>query len=243
MSRIDIPSPLFLLALGFPFLRRDHPFRPLGWILLLRFALWAAGTQQTRFLLPLYPVLALLSAGVLEAWIAHPSARRWRQLAITGVVGGMVGVTLAYQLIYLASTRPIQVVVGGETKDAFLERSVYDYAALRYVAANLGASDRVFMAWDGQGYYCDERCVPDAEQSQWTQLVASAGTPQAVTEALRARGMTHLLVDLEGMAFMLQHDPTGLHAAAARFMQDYARACLETLVVSEKVQLSKLACE
>jgi hypothetical protein len=243
MSRIDIPSPLFYLALSFPFLRRDHPFRPVGWILLLRFALWAAGTQQTRFLLPLYPVLTLLSAGVLEAWIAHPGGRRWRHVAITGIVAGMVAVTVAYQMIYLASTRPVRVVVGGETKDAFLERSVYDYAAHRYIRENLGASELVLMAWDGQGYRCDERCLPDAEQSQWTQLVAAAGTPQAVTEALRARGVTHLLIDLEGMSFMLQHDPTGLHAAAAHFMQEYAPACLEGLVDTEKVRLVRLTCE
>ena len=242
MSRIDIPSPLFLIALAFPFLRKDHPFRPLGWIVLLRFALWAAGTQQTRFLLPLYPALSLLSAAVLEAWIAHPGAPRWRQAAVTGIVGGMVAVTLAYQAIYFASARPFPVVLGSESKDSFLERSVYDYGALRYIRTSLTEGDRVFMAWDGQGYYCDERCLPDAEQSQWAQLVAAAAMPQAVTEALRARGVTHLLVDLEGMAFMLQHDPTGLHAAAAGFLQEYASACLDTLFESEKVVLYRVEC-
>jgi hypothetical protein len=242
MSRIDIPSPLFLIALAFPFRGKDHPFRPLGWIVLLRFALWAVGTQQTRFLLPLYPVLALLSTGVLEAWIAHPGAPRWRQVATTGIVAGMVAVSLAYQMIYLASTRPLPVVIGTESKDAFLERSVYDYAALRHVRDNLGVSERALMAWDGQGYYCDERCLPDAEQSQWTQLVAEAGTAQAVTEALRTRGVTHLLVDLEGMAFMLQHDPTGLHAAAADFLQEYAPACLEAEFDTPKTILFRLSC-
>jgi hypothetical protein len=114
---------------------------------------------------------------------------------------------------------------------------------MRIIRTKLGAGDRVLLAWDGQGFRCDERCLPDAEQSQWTQLVAAAGTPQAVTEALRARGVTHLLIDLEGMSFMLQHDPTGLHAAAAHFMQEYAPACLEGLVDTEKVRLVRLTCE
>ena len=243
MSRIDIPSPLLYLALGFPFLRRDHPFRPLGWILLLRFALWAAGTQQTRFLLPLYPVLALLSAAVLEAWIAHAGARRWRRAATIGIVAGMVGVTMAYQMIYMASTRPVRVVVGAETKNAFLERSVYDYAALRHITSRLGESDRVFMAWDGQGYYCDQRCVPDAEQSQWTQLIAAASSPEHLTAALREREVTHLLVDLEGLSFLLNHDPTGAHAVAASFLADYAPVCLEAVFESEKVVLYRMECK
>jgi len=238
-----IPSPLLYLALGFPFLRRDHPFRPLGWILLLRFALWAAGTQQTRFLLPLYPVLALLSAAVLEAWIAHAGARRWRRAATIGIVAGMVGVTMAYQMIYMASTRPVRVVVGAETKNAFLERSVYDYAALRHITSRLGESDRVFMAWDGQGYYCDQRCVPDAEQSQWTQLIAAASSPEHLTAALREREVTHLLVDLEGLSFLLNHDPTGAHAVAASFLADYAPVCLEAVFESEKVVLYRMECK
>jgi hypothetical protein len=244
MSRIDIPSLLFLLALAFPFLRRDHPLRPLGWMMLLRFALWAVGTQQTRFLLPLYPVLSLLAASVLDAWLATPYASRIGRVAVSGAVGGLMAVTLAYQVIYFVSTRPDRVVLGSETKDSFLERSVYDYAVMRYIRGSLEPTDRVFMAWDGQGFRCDERCLPDAEQSQWVQLAASADTTQAVTEALRDLGVTHLLVDLEGMNFMLLHDPTGLHAAAAAMLtHEYAPVCLEVVVGTEKAQLLRLTCE
>ncbi|HMK07593.1 MAG TPA: glycosyltransferase family 39 protein, partial [Anaerolineales bacterium] len=130
MSRLDIPNPIFLVAVAVPFLGRDHPFRPLAWIALARFAAWAVGTQQTRFLLPLYPVLSLLSAAVIEAWVVHPRARPWRRLAATGIVAGLVAVTMAYQVIYLGSDRALGVVIGTEAKDSFLERSVYDYAAL-----------------------------------------------------------------------------------------------------------------
>ena len=242
MSRIDIPSPLFLLAVGIPFLGREHPFRPLGWIALLRFAAWTLGTQQTRFLLPLYPVLGLLTAAVLEAWVARPEAARWRRTAVSGIVAGMVGVTLAYQLIYLGSTRPIGVVVGSESKDSFLERSVYDYTAVRYIRGALGEGDRVLMAWDGQGYYCDERCLPDAEQSQWTQLVVRAGSPEAVTESLRQRGIDYLLVDLEGQSFLLDHDPSGAHAAAAAFLREYEPRCLKMVFQAEKTIVFRLSC-
>jgi hypothetical protein len=193
---IDIPSPLFLVAFATPLLKRDHPFRPLGWMTLLRFALWALGTQQTRFLLPLYPVLALLTAAVLDTWISRVGAARWRLLAVTGIVAGLVAVTFAYQLVFLTSIRPLPVVLGAESKSQFLERSVYDYPALRFISANLPPQARVFMAWDGQGFYCDERCQPDAEQSQWAQLVGQARTEEAVAEWLR-HGFDYLLVDLD----------------------------------------------
>ncbi len=244
MSRIDVPNLLFLLALGFPLLKRDHPLRPLGWIALLRFLLWAAGTQQTRFLLPLYPVLSLMAASVLDAWLARTGpAKKWSRIIVPGIVAGLVGVTLAYQVIYLADSRPIPVVLGRESKDSFLERSIYDYPAVRYIRSSLKPTDRVYMAWDGQSYYCDDRCLPDAEQSQWTQLALGEATPDGIAARLRQQGATHLLLDLEGMSFLLQHDPTGSHAIAANvFFQSFEPDCLTELRRDEKVVLYALSC-
>jgi hypothetical protein len=243
MSRIDIPSPLFLLALAFPLLGRSHPFRPLGWMALLRFAAWAIGTQQTRFLLPIYPVLSLLCASVLEAWIRSPGAAPWRQTAVTGIVGGLVGVTLAYQVIFWVDSRPARPLLGFESKDDFLRRSVYDYPALRQIATSLPPGSTVYAAWDGQSYYCGGRCLADAEQSQWAQLVGREGTVERVAARLRERGVTHVLLDREGMSFMLLHDPSGVHArAAAFFASDFAPACLTPTAIYEKVTLYAIAC-
>jgi hypothetical protein len=209
---------------------------------LLRFALWALGTQQTRFLLPLYPVLALLTAAVLDTWISRVGAARWRLLAVTGIVAGLVAVTFAYQLVFLTSIRPLPVVLGAESKSQFLERSVYDYPALRFISANLPPQARVFMAWDGQGFYCDERCQPDAEQSQWAQLVGQARTEEAVAEWLRRHGFDYLLVDLGGMSFMLDHDPTGDHAAASYFLTEFASHCLDPVFAAEQTIVYRRTC-
>ncbi len=241
---IDIPNLLFLLALGFPFLKREHPLRPLGWMALLRFLLWAAGTQQTRFLLPLYPVLSLLAASVLDAWLARPGpAKKWARILVPGIVAGLVGFTLAFQVIYLTNTRPIPVVIGRESKDSFLERRVGDYPAVRYILSSLEPTDRVYMAWDGQSYYCDDRCLADAEQSQWTQLALGEATPEGIATRLKQRGATHFLLDLDGMRFLLQHDPTGSHAIAANvFFQSFEPDCLRELRRDEQIVLYALSC-
>jgi 4-amino-4-deoxy-L-arabinose transferase-like glycosyltransferase len=243
MSRIDVPSLLFLLALGFPFLKRSHPLRPLGWMALLRFLLWAAGTQQTRFLLPLYPVLSLMAASVLDAWLARREHARWDRTIAAGLVAGLVGVTLAYQVIYFIESRPIPVVLGIESKHSFLERSVYDYPTLRYIRASLQPTDRVYMAWDGQSYYCDSRCLPDAEQSQWAQLALESATVDAMATQLEQWSVTHFLLDVEGLNFMLQHDPNGSHAAAAEiFFRSFEPVCLSEVRHDEKVVLYAFTC-
>lgn len=245
MSRIDIPSPLFLLALALPSVRRASPIvGALGWISLVRFAAWAAGSQQTRFLLPLYPVLAVLAGAVLESWLASPRAGRRSSSIAYGVIGGFVGVTLAYQVIYWVDARPLPVVVGLESKEAFLRRAVYDYPAMRYVVESLPFDARVYFAWDGQGYYCDERCLPDAEQSRWVQLVLAGPSVQQVAWRLRLLGATHLLLDHEGLGFMLAHDPAGSHASAASFLvEQFLPRCLDEVFRDEKVVLYRLVCE
>ncbi len=60
MNRIDVPSLLFPLLIAYPFLQQKK--RPLGWLFGisgLRFVLWATGSQQIRFLLPIFPALAI----------------------------------------------------------------------------------------------------------------------------------------------------------------------------------------
>lgn len=241
---IDMPNLLFLLAFGFPLLKREHPLRPLGWMALLRFLLWAAGTQQTRFLLPLYPVLSLMTASVLDAWLARLGpAKKWPRIIVPGIVAGLVGFTLAFQVIYLAITRPIPVVLGRESKDSFLERRIGNYQAVRYIRSSLKPTDRVFMAWDGRSYYCDDRCLADAEQSQWTQLVLGEATPDGIAARLRQQGVTHLLLDLDGMGFLLEHDPTGSHTIAANvFFQSFEPDCLTELRNDVQVVLYELSC-
>ena len=245
ISEIDVPSLLFPLILVFPFIRRQHPLRPLGWMALLRFLLWAAGTQQTRFLLPLYPVLSLMTAWLLDAWLTRLGpAKKWTRIIVPGIVAGLVGVTLAFQVIYLTGTRPIPVVIGRESKDSFLQRRVGDYPTVRYIRSSLEPTDLVYMAWDGQGYYCADRCLADAEQSQWTQLALGEATPSGIAARLKRRGVTHFLLDLDGMSFLHQHDPTGSHSSAANiFFQSFEPDCLTELRRDEQIVLYALSCE
>ena len=243
MTTIEIPSVLFPLALLFPFYRENPGLRLVAQVALLRFGFWAIGSQQIRFLLPLFPLLALLASGAMLGFYRRVGERATYRILAAGIGLGLIAVALAYQVIFFVSTRPLPVVIGSESRDSFLRRAVYDYPALRYVQTSLSPSDRVFMAWDGQGYYCDERCLPDAEQSQWAQLVDRAGTTEAITGELRATGVTHLLVDLEGMNFLLRHDPTGIHAQASRVLiEEYAPTCLAPLLATDKVALYRLDC-
>lgn len=243
ISSLEYPSFLFPLALALPMVRADKPVRWLGLALLLRFALWGATSQQTRFLLPLYPGLAVLTAVVLHRGLSalvRPSTQR---AIIVGLLGGLITVTLVFQVILWRDMLPGGVLIGTRSKDDFLRRNSETYAAQNYIMDQLPTDARVLMMFDGQGFYCDQRCVVDAEQSKWTQLVAQGASTAQVEAALRERGITHLLARNDSLNFFLQHDPRGWHTEAIRFyLQEFRPECSEAVYQSGGVTVERISC-
>jgi Dolichyl-phosphate-mannose-protein mannosyltransferase len=243
MGRIDIPSLLFPLALVYPWARRSRAMDGVAGAMLLRFMVWAWSTQQARFLLPLFPGLSLVASSVLMDLVARPALSRWRRVLTTGLLGGLVVTTLIYSLMLFFEYQPLRVVFGMESKDAFLRRIVPGYAAIRFAQANLSPQARIFMMWDGRGYYCDSRCLPDPEQSRWTYLTLSAIDVSSVTASLRARGVTHLFFSLEDANLLLQQDPTGQHRRAAEFfLREFQPSCTREIYRDKWAFLFELTC-
>jgi hypothetical protein len=239
----EAPSLIFPLAIFYLLTRRrDHRLDGVALFALLRFAVWAVGSQQTRFLLPTFPALSLLVAHVLLRLADLPALPRVGRMVSIALVAGTVCTTLFYAFASAAQTGPLSVVVGAESKEAFLRRTVHDYAAMRFIQEELPPTARVMMLWDGQGYYCDARCLPDADQSRWVQLVGSDPDPAEVASRLRESGVTHLLFSDGDAAFIIsQHDPTGQHRAAAAFLlRDFLPAHARQVYADERVHVYEL---
>jgi len=189
----------------------------------------------------------VMAAAIAYAfWVGRERARAYFGLMLfltAAIVGGMVVTTLVYVSLFTWRTGAAKVVFGGETRADFLARSVYDYGAMRFIQTRLPLEARVLHLWDGQGYYCDERCVADAGQVQWVFVYQSGRTVDGVVAELSARGITHFLLDLEGLNFMLRHDPRGTHLGAARFFLDqFQPACAESIFEEPLVRLYRFTC-
>jgi len=205
MTSIDVPSPFFLLALAFPWARPPAGWGSLGVLTVLAMLVWAAGSQQTRFLLPLYPILTLLSVVTL-CWIDARWQRPGLRVILPALALGAIATTLAYQVVNATTTRTLSVVLGWESKASYLRRILYDYSAMEFIEDELPENAQVALLWDGRGYYCDSRCLPDADLSRWPRLLQETGSAQAAVETLRARGVSHILVDLEELSNGLRRD-------------------------------------
>ena len=244
-AAFDIPGLLLPLAILYVLQPRDRIMNSIAWLSAMRFLVWTVGSQQTRFLLPIFPLLALLGASFL-VWAGPRLRNRWKAspALIVLLTGSPILFSVFLQAAFCFVLPPTNVLLGLESRDAFLQRRVVNYAAIKFVQDNLSDRDRVMMMWDGRAYYCDERCLPDADQSNWTRLVNSASDPLSVAAHLRSTGITHLLLNEQDAKLFLDHDPTGRHRQAFEFfLQVFRPACTEELYRDDIMTLVRVTCQ
>ena len=242
-GNIEIPSPLFLLAFLFPFITKTQVMSNLAFLALLRYLLWMSGVQQTRLLLPLFPVLSILAGEVLISLAKKRRLAYIGRVIIFGLIGGMLTATLIYTVLLFLKTRPLGILIGYETKSQFLSRLVDNYPATSFIQNTLSPDTRVMMMWDGRGYYCDDRCMPDSDHTQWTEIIRSHPNVSAVAHELRRAGVTHLMLSGSDADFILQHDPTGDHMKAIQFFLDeFSTSCTKLIYQDEWASVYELTC-
>jgi hypothetical protein len=241
---LEIPGLLLPAAILYPFGRRRKVLNAVACITGMRFIAWAMGSQQTRFLLPIFPALALLGASGLWSLIRRLQVRwKWAVVSTFLLVGVAVSATLLLQVIMFGVVQPTNVILGRQSKSEFLEQRLVDFCALQFVRNNLSPDERALMMWDGMGYYCDARCLPDADQSNWTRLIDTTSTPMETAARLQAKGVTHLLFNRREAEFFLHHDPSGQHEQAMGFfLREFLPSCTEVIYHDEKMLLAKISC-
>ena len=204
-----------LLAAGLAFLpSKRMEKRTLSAVVLVECMVWWFSTQQIRLLLPIVPLLSVLGAlGVEDVLRNNRRAERWwRGIDLTLAVS--VAITLFVNLAVVLELQFPAFILGRESEGAFLERVVYDYQAMQVGLAELDEDEYLLMLWNGQGYYCGSRCLPDADQAAWLNLQQQYDTHQAIAAALEAENVAILLVGKGDAAWMIAHDTRGMQRVA-----------------------------
>ena len=242
-SDVDILSFLFPLLIFLPLVRRSPLVTGLSVLTLFRYIAWLFGSHQIRFLLPLIPELSLLTGVVLLSMDDRPSLRRLVRLLVAGVLGGTVILSLIFSALNFYVTQPLNVLLGLTSKDQFLQRVATTYRAMQFIQSHVESGKRVLMLWDGRGYYCDDRCIPDTDQSRWPLLIKTIPDSMKLAKYLRNEGISYILYNLGDLNFILKHDPTLDHQRAADFFEnDFRPACTRQVYSDRWVRLYEITC-
>jgi hypothetical protein len=236
----DFPNPVMLLSIVYPFIRKK--FVGKGEILdvlivitFIQYIVWMASSLQSRFLMPLFPGVSIIASAVIISFSHLGTKTNWAKILSIGAVGGMLVSTLLLVGNLYIRIKPHEVIIGTQSKREFLSAYVFDFKAIDYINSSLPDDVMVFLLWDGRGYYCYDKCLPDIGQSRWTAATAEIHTIEDISIWLETKGITHILLSRNDVRFFIyDHDQDGLHEQALTFLiEDFAPKCAEVVYEDE----------
>lgn len=220
------PSYLFLLAPFCLLLRR----RAVDWRLFAVSAaqagLWALGPQELRYLLPVFPIAAVLAAAALDGLARRAATPPLRRLWLALPLVACMLLALVVDGYTLAVLHPLSVLAGQESRDAFLRRVDSSYGADAYLAGVVRPGERTLAIGEDRSYYARTPLIIDTSRDAAGRLFTSPNDA-ATAVLLRQAGVGYLLVNDQDLAFQAQLDPAAVRLERAAFARFAATALTE----------------
>ena len=162
--------------------------RELGLMLLVLYIFWAVTSQQTRFMLPLVPVLLLLAAHLLRLLPRRNAVCFLGILMILGACSVDVWAWkhgfYCWKFLPDARTRPVRLLSGATREEGLMK-------AYSYLAEKTPEDAGVLLVFERRGLYCPRPCRNGSPGFQdWFDHTKY---PDWIGE-LRSRGIRYILV-------------------------------------------------
>ncbi|MBI5882888.1 MAG: hypothetical protein HZB91_07285 [Elusimicrobia bacterium] len=159
----------------------------------IHFLVWFATGTVLRFLTAIAPLLALLAAGGLDRlWSSSGRAVR---LCLAAVCVAMTAVNLGYFLFVHRVLETGRVLLGRESREAFLARRLDYYPCAAWCRERLAPNDKILIVGEQRAYYLGRDHVASTVNApnQWVELANAASDPEDLSRRLRAEGYTKVL--------------------------------------------------
>jgi len=188
---------VFILVLPFAIgMRKIAIEMKIVWVYcILAFCFWASSAQQIRYLIPLFPFLAIMVSLTISY---YRNNKIIFTLLLIFITGGLV--FNGYHILRdFKRIRPLGVLTGHEDKDAFLTRMIPSYEILRHVNTQLPEKSYVFTIYMKHlTYLFDRPFYSDSMFESYTieTILNNSKTPEDVHLTLKRKGFTHILYDI-----------------------------------------------
>ncbi len=176
----------------------------------VNYGLWLAGMArsallvQTRLLLPVFGVAAVLGAAGLD----RLAALRRPQLDVGWLVRTVISLTLALLLFSTLAaflrSNPLPVALGLEARDDYLGRRLGIYQLAMQGVNELPSGSRVVFLWEPRSYACRVDCWPDALLDRFLHMAQLYPDADAIAQAWAQDGVTHILLYRSGMQAIVE---------------------------------------
>ena len=194
-------NPIFLLLPLLALIKpRARELRPLALMVLLWMLLVFFRTSyRTRYILPVLPVLTLLTVYGLQelTTLLKRYLPRIRPHIISGaVVAAFLSLNIVWAVHFWQKMDPIPYLTRAETRDEYLTRKLDHYKIMKYMNTHLAPDAKILLLFVGnRGYYLDRDYYYNAYYSgeSLRPLLMTAHTARDMRQAFRETQTTHIL--------------------------------------------------
>jgi hypothetical protein len=242
-NRNDIPSVLFPLMIALVFLPKKGRIYELGFLLALRSVFWLIGSHQIRFLLPIYPVMAILTGYSIRQLIFRIRQFRLMEFFFQTMTITLSFITMFYQVQVMRTYNTLDYVAGWQSKEVFLSNASRDFPAKNFLLHSGPVEGKVLLVGDGRNYYCQAVCIPDPDHFRWSLELSKLDQIPEINQWIKARQVSYLLLSVEDINFLWAHDPSGIMKKAFAVIEDYKEAgCLSITYQDDNTILYQVNC-
>jgi hypothetical protein len=183
------------------FLRRLLGVAVCTWLVWAIASHFADELMRSRHYYGVFGAFAVLATGGLLA----ASNLKLPQIRVGRVLNVMVALVLILaglgEVISFVSADPFPVLIGQQQQAEYLEQQLGSYALAIKAVNGLPSDSEVLFLWEPRTYYCEVDCLLDGKLVNWWYLRRAGGDSNAITEILREKGVTHILVYNAGLDF------------------------------------------
>lgn len=190
-------GPIFIAVLPFAIgIRRPSlVLKIMGIYCFLMFLFWASAAQQIRYLIPIFPFLAIIVGTVLSYY--------QKKRIVFFLLAFIIAMCLTFNGYHITKDfmkiNPLKVVIGKEEKGAFLHRMLPAYGIYDAMNRRLPPDAKIFLIYmRNWTFLCELECYSDSMFESYTiqKVLSQASSPSEVFAALTGRGFTHILFDI-----------------------------------------------
>jgi hypothetical protein len=197
---------LFVDRKDLAFVRSVGVFVVVGWLIWAGATIFNAFLGQSRLYFAIFPAWAILAAAGFEGF-ARMTINKIRLERIAGAF-----VLLAFSLTGVVNLqealekKPLSVVLGVESQQAYLTRNLGAYFPAMEAVQKLSQGSVTLALWEARGFYCRPTCLADTWIDRWYVDRKRIGGEDAILESWRIEGFTHILLYRAGVDFVREND-------------------------------------
>jgi len=184
-----------LSVLGLALWKFELPIEPkiAATVAFISFLFWMFSSQQLRYLLPIFPALAV--GVVVAARTISEKVGGFRSVTI-GSIAGLSAVGILVIASWFLQVAPTRTVFGGETRESFLTRNLDYYPYYELLNAQAGPNSKVWLInMRRDSYHLNAETVGDYLFEDWTlkRMVWESSDLAELKTKARSLGVQYVL--------------------------------------------------